>query len=80
MHTRERERENILPAVEESFRLSVSQLPGWAQRQVQARPSIAKSFSTSDVEGRGRGEGGGAGGRGQQMSAVEGCWAQVGVA
>ena len=53
------------------FRLSVSQLPGWAQRQVQARPSIAQSFSTSSLERAGV-EGGREGG-----VAVDGCWAEV---
>ncbi|CAI8049410.1 WD repeat-containing protein 62, partial [Geodia barretti] len=52
------------------FRLSVSQLPAWAKRHVQARPSIAQSFSTSSLEKAGveggRDEGGG----------VEGRWAE----
>ena len=55
------------------FRLSVSQLPAWAKRHVQARPSIAQSFSTSSLEKAGveggRDEGGG----------VEGRWAEVGL-
>ena len=59
------------------FRLSVGQLPGWAQRQVHARPSIAQSFSTSAMEKVGAEK---VGGEGVQEAEVEGRWAQVGVA
>ena len=69
--------------VDAQFRLSVGQLPGWAQRQVQARPSIAQSFSTSALEKAGREEGGaGVGGAGGVAAGggagvrVEGCWAE----
>lgn len=52
------------------FRLSVGQLPGWAQRQVHARPSIAQSFSTSSLEKAGVEEE-------TQAGEVEGRWADV---
>jgi len=52
-----------------SFRLSVSQLPGWAQKQVIARPSIAKSIGTSALER--------ATGHSKTPTPVEGRWAQV---
>lgn len=55
------------------FRLSVGQLPGWAQRQIHARPSIAQSFSTSSLEKAGV-EGVE---EGVQGGEVEGCWADV---
>ena len=70
---------------EAQFRLSVGQLPAWAQRQVHARPSIAQSFSTSalekaGVEGGGK-EGGEKEGRGKEGGGegggAGGCWAQV---
>ena len=51
------------------FRLSVSQLPGWAQKQVIARPSIAKSIGTSALER--------ATGHSKTPTPVEGRWAQV---
>ena len=69
------------------FRLSVGQLPGWAQRQVHARPSIAQSFSTSAMEKVGAEKVGAekvggekVGGEGVQEAEVEGRWAQVCVA
>ena len=66
---------NVLVDANVPFRLSVSQLPGWAQRQVQARPSIAQSFSTSALERAGR-RGDRGGGR-EEGGGVEGCWAEV---
>lgn len=52
-----------------NFRLSVSQLPRWAQKQVIARPSIAKSISTGSLER--------ATGQSKTPTPVEGRWAQV---
>ena len=60
---------------EAQFRLSVSQLPAWAQRQVHARPSIAQSFSTSALEKAGVEEEGKE--RGREEGGMGGCWAQV---
>ena len=61
----------MLPEEQDSsnFRLSVSQLPRWAQKQVIARPSIAKSISTGSLER--------ATGQSKAPTPVEGRWAQV---
>ena len=61
----------LFPDDEESasFRLSVSQLPAWAQKQVISRPSIAKSISTSVLE-RATGES-------KAPVPIGGRWAQV---
>ena len=55
--------------VSSQFRLSVSQLPGWAQKQVISRPSIAKGISAGALER--------ATGQSKAPAPVGGRWAQV---
>lgn len=54
------------------FRLSVSQLPAWAQRKVVERPSIAKNISAGELNQGERG-----GGTLMVSGEAQGRWAQV---